>query len=94
MRKLLVTSALLLLAACAANAPAPAPKSCVVGGCSSQLCVDAAMGDVASTCEWRAAYGCYKKHSTCEVQPSGECGWTPTDGLQQCLAAPEDEFPL
>lgn len=95
MRKLLALSALVLLAACAASTPdAPAGKSCVVGGCSSQLCTDAAQGSMASTCEWRSSYGCYGKHSTCEIQPNGECGWTPTDGLQQCLAEPEKEFPL
>lgn len=70
------------------------PQRCVVGGCSNQLCVDASQGDVMSTCEWTAAYGCYSKHSTCEVQPNGACGWTPTAPLEQCLANPEKEFPL
>lgn len=73
--------------------PIPEPSSpstsrtgegCAIGGCSSQLCVDASMGDVASTCEWRDEYACYTS-ATCERQASGKCGWTMTSELQQCL---------
>ncbi len=66
---------------------ADAPKtsgSCIVGGCSGQLCVDAAQGDVASTCEYRDEYACYKT-ATCERQQNGQCGWTQTATLNQCL---------
>lgn len=86
-----ITCAILASEALAFGAP---PVRCIVGGCSSQLCVDAAQGEVMSTCEWTSSYACYAKHSTCEMQPDGACGWTPTDGLKQCLAAPEKEFPL
>lgn len=71
-----------------------AATQCVTAGCSGQLCVDASLGDVMSTCEWTAAYGCYGKHGTCEAQADGKCGWTPTQTLEQCLANPEKEFPL
>ena len=69
--------------------PSPSIKqkvsdSCIIGGCSSQLCVDAKMGDVASTCEWREEYRCYQS-ATCEMQVDGKCGWTITKELQQCL---------
>jgi hypothetical protein len=56
---------------------------CYVGGCSSQLCTD--KPDAISTCEYTAAYACYKT-ATCERQPSGECGWTPSAELSACLA--------
>lgn len=92
-RALSLAVSIAMLASSAAAFSA-APKRCVVGGCSSQLCVDASQGDVMSTCEWTAAYGCYGKHSTCEVQPDGSCGWTPNEKLEQCLAEPEKEFPL
>jgi len=63
--------------------PAPeSPKGCYVGGCSSQICSD--RPDMASTCEWRESYACYRTAS-CERQPSGECGWTGTPTLQACL---------
>lgn len=84
----------ILLSLLAVSAFAAKPAECVVGGCSSQLCSDASEGPLVSTCIWTPAYGCYKKHGTCEAQPDGECGWTPTEELTQCLASPEDEFPL
>jgi hypothetical protein len=61
-----------------------AQGSCVVGGCSSQLCVDASQGNVVSTCEYREEYACYKT-ATCERQSSGRCGWTETTTLKSCL---------
>jgi hypothetical protein len=71
--------------------PTPAPTKpvagagCVIGGCSSQLCVDAGKGDVATTCEWTEAYACYQT-AQCEKQATGQCGWTETKELNQCLA--------
>ncbi len=56
--------------------------TCFVGGCSSQLCTDRA--DIASTCEWRDDYACYKA-ATCERQADGTCGWTQTPDLLACL---------
>jgi hypothetical protein len=56
---------------------------CYVGGCSSQICSD--REDVISTCEWRPQYACYRT-ATCERQASGQCGWTMTSALQQCLS--------
>ena len=64
----------------------PAAGGCKVGGCSSQLCLDANGPDVASTCEWTKAYECYKT-ATCEPQQDGGCGWTQTDELRKCLDA-------
>lgn len=57
---------------------------CVVGGCSSHLCIEAG-SDIASTCEWTERYSCYQQ-ATCERQPSGQCGWTETPTLLQCIA--------
>jgi hypothetical protein len=64
--------------------PSPAQGKCYVGGCSGQLCSD--KPGMASTCEWRESYACYQKTSTCERQPSGQCGWTPTAELSKCLS--------
>ncbi len=58
---------------------------CMIGGCSSQLCVDTSGGDVVSTCEWRESYACYQT-ATCEKQSNGQCGWTETNELSACLA--------
>lgn len=58
---------------------------CYVGGCSAQVCSD--QPDMASTCEYRAEYACYKT-AKCERQASGQCGWTPTQTLAMCLANP------
>lgn len=61
------------------------PKTCKVGGCSGQLCVDATSPDIASTCEWREEYACYKD-SKCGVQADGTCGWSSATTLNQCIA--------
>jgi hypothetical protein len=63
--------------------PHPAGE-CFVGGCSSQICSDTP--DVVSTCEWTDAYACYQD-ATCERQADGQCGWTETPELQDCLAS-------
>jgi hypothetical protein len=58
-------------------------QSCFVGGCSGQICSD--QEGVISTCEWRDEYACYQA-ATCERQPDGLCGFTPTPELEACLA--------
>ena len=55
--------------------------SCVVTGCSSELCVDKEM---ASICTYRPEYACYKGEK-CERQTDGQCGWTKTPELETCL---------
>ncbi len=60
-------------------------QPCFVGGCSSQYCSD--QEGLISTCEWRDEYACYQT-ATCERQPDGQCGWTPTPELNACLADP------
>lgn len=37
-----------------------------------------------STCEWREEYACYRT-AICERQVGGNCGWTSTPELTQCL---------
>lgn len=67
------------------------PKSsasggCAIGGCSAQLCGEASdMDSMVSTCEYREEYACYQT-ARCERQVSGQCGWTETPALNQCLA--------
>lgn len=69
---------------CEAIPTPPKPTACRVGGCSGQLCTDASLGGVASTCEWRSEYACYRG-ATCAVQANGRCGWTLTPELRMCL---------
>lgn len=62
-----------------------AAGSCAVGGCSSQLCGEAAdMNDMVTTCEYQTKYSCYQK-TTCARQVTGKCGWTETPELLACL---------
>lgn len=67
----------------------PSPASgpgCSVGGCSQQICGEAGEAEeIVTTCEYREEYSCYV-HSRCERQQNGECGWTETSELKQCLA--------
>ena len=61
-------------------------KKCYKGGCSGQVCSD--RPDVVTTCIYRAEYACYQQFGTCELQADGECAWTKTADLTQCLANP------
>jgi eight-cysteine-cluster-containing protein len=63
--------------------PDPDPAECVIAGCSSQVCTDDPDG-LATTCEWREEYACYRD-ATCERQADGACGWTETPELRVCL---------
>lgn len=59
----------------------PATNTCVVTGCSGQVCSDK---HEATTCEYKEEYACYRD-AICERQTSGECGWTMTEELTECL---------
>ena len=56
-------------------------KPCFKTGCSSQVCSDE---PVATTCEFRPEYACYQK-AVCERQADGNCGFTKTRELTECL---------
>lgn len=61
-------------------------QGCKLGGCGSQLCVDAGSEDVFSTCIYKPEYACYKSSfARCEKQASGQCGWVQTTQMQQCV---------
>lgn len=61
----------------------PPGDACVRAGCSDHLCIDEGL-DITSTCEWRPVYACYQQ-ATCERQQNGQCGFTPTHALVECL---------
>ncbi len=64
---------------------ADAKAECVRAGCSGELCVKAEIADqIATTCEYKAEYGCYQ-NATCELQENGDCGFTQTQELLNCL---------
>lgn len=56
-------------------------KPCMKTGCSSQVCSDE---EVITTCEYSPEYECYKK-AICERQRNGQCGFTQTPELAECL---------
>ena len=58
-----------------------ARDGCVITGCSSQVCEDE---EIITTCEFRPEYACYNA-AICERQINGQCGWTMSSSLQQCL---------
>ena len=61
----------------------PPGTGCVRGGCSGQLCLEEGM-EIASTCEWKDVYACYQA-AECARQPNGQCSFTPTHELVECL---------
>jgi hypothetical protein len=70
---------------CGCGCVEPTASDCRVAGCSGQLCVGPDDPGI-TTCEWREEYACYRT-ATCELQPAGACGWTPTPELTACLQA-------
>jgi len=64
----------------------PAPKTCVIGGCSAEKCIEEGSGNGISMCLWRPEYACYQTIGACEEQADGTCGWTQSDELVQCLS--------
>lgn len=56
-------------------------NACKKTGCSQELCSDK---DVTSACEYKPEYACYRD-AVCERQPTGECEFTKTKDLQECL---------
>lgn len=58
---------------------------CMIGGCSSELCLAEGSEQGMSTCIYREQYACFKT-ATCAKQSSGQCGWTQTESLKMCIA--------
>ena len=82
--------ALMLMPLAALAAPPPGEpvdvdviESCQIGGCSAQLCAEAAG---ISTCEFRPEYECYQVWGECGPLPGGGCGWSGPE-LAACLEA-------
>ncbi len=72
------------------DTPLLTSNGCAVSGCSGQLCIseeEARNGGGVSTCEFRSEYACYRE-AVCEPQANGQCGWTQTAALKQCLSNP------
>lgn len=65
--------------------PSTSPD-CVRAGCNGELCVNSDMsGSLGfTTCVFRPEYACYQA-ADCVVQQDGNCGFGPTDTVQQCL---------
>lgn len=61
-----------------------ASTSCKKTGCSSTMCIDSNMPDIVTTCEFKPEYACYQQ-AECKVQDDGNCGFTQTAQLTQCL---------
>lgn len=89
--KTILSAALAMaLTACAGKSDPPPPgvdaaAACQIGGCSGQVCVAGDLEPPVTTCEWRPEYACYQS-ADCTVQGNGQCGWTPTEELETCLA--------
>ena len=68
------------------NDGAQGSVDCAIGGCNSELCLEASQKDkIVSTCIFRPEYECYKS-ARCEKQGSGRCGWSQTEDLKSCLS--------
>lgn len=71
---------------CQCNPVTPGDTSCVVAGCSGELCVEAGKaGGIASTCQYSPEYACLKR-TTCGRNAQGQCQWDRTTiEYNQCI---------
>lgn len=62
-------------------------NGCVITGCNKEVCVSESQAEVMgiTPCIYKPEFACYKDAS-CEKQKDGECGWTGTKELTECLA--------
>ena len=65
--------------------------TCIVGGCSRELCTESTGEPLMSPCIFRPELVCYK-NATCERQSTGSCGWTQTPQLRTCLKNPPKDL--
>jgi hypothetical protein len=59
------------------------PDECRPTGCNGEICSNQ---DVASPCVALPEFACYQEVGVCEIQPWGQCGWTNTPELDECLS--------
>jgi len=59
------------------------PDECRPTGCNGEICANQ---DVASPCVALPEFACYQEVGVCEIQPWGQCGWTSTPELDECLS--------
>lgn len=71
------------------------PPLCGISGCNRELCVnfDQVDREDTSSCVFKEEYTCYKE-ALCQRQESGECAWTMTESLSQCLVQAKEENSL
>ena len=59
------------------------PDECRPTGCNGEICANQ---DMASPCVALPEFACYQELGSCEIQPWGDCGWTQTPELDECLS--------
>lgn len=64
-------------------------KSCKVGGCNGELCLEENAEELSTICLYKPEYECLKT-TACEVQENSQCGWTKTEELGKCLDKYQD----
>jgi len=73
-----------------ADASMDATPHCVVAGCNGEICTEELQAPfVATACMAHPAFSCYQVYGTCERQVTGQCGWTDSAALDQCVETPE-----
>ncbi|HBC73141.1 MAG: hypothetical protein UX91_C0007G0056 [Candidatus Amesbacteria bacterium GW2011_GWB1_47_19] len=68
----------------AQEAEPPGGRDCITGGCSGEICQDTGTEPAISICIFKEEYNCLK-HSVCEKQTNGICGWTQTPDYLDCI---------
>jgi hypothetical protein len=61
------------------------PGPCIVGGCSSQICIDRSLPPPITTCEFQPHYECFRGARCGPFGPGDQCQWESTPRLRACL---------
>lgn len=67
--------------------PKEAQNSCVVGGCSEELCLEKENAGNMSICIYKDEFACLK-FTECVKQSDGKCGWSKNEIYQKCMENP------
>ncbi len=68
-----------------------AGEGCKISGCNGEICLNTSDELAVSTCIYKEYFACYKS-AKCEKQSSGNCDWTETKTLKECITQKQDAF--
>lgn len=83
-----IIAIILLGFSCVTSAAQRVDDQCQIGGCSRQICANVLRKEddgIATTCEYKNYYECFKISNCVVNKSSNACGWEQSPGFLSCL---------